>query len=96
MTKLKLGPLVDDRPLKITVELPAAPEAEHDPYAAEAVARWVRTLPTQFQSTYRLLYVQDLTQREAALCMRRTQPRVAQLHRSLILTAANDLRRLAA
>ena len=28
MTKLKLGPLVDDRPVKLAVELPAALAAE--------------------------------------------------------------------
>ncbi|MGN7918745.1 hypothetical protein [Lysobacter sp. 22409] len=94
------APVPQDRALaqaqEITVELPAAPEAEHDHYASAVVTRWVRTLPSQFQSTYRLLYVQDMTQREVAVRMRRTQPRVAQLHRSLILMAANDLRRLAA
>lgn len=81
---------------EVTADLPAAPDAEPDHYAAEAVNRWIRSLGPQFRSTYKLLYVHDMTQREAALRMHRTQPRVAQLHRSLILMAANDLRRLAA
>lgn len=34
MTKLKLGPLVDDRPVKITVELPAAVHRDLVAYAA--------------------------------------------------------------
>lgn len=34
MTKLKLGPLVDDRPVKLTVELPAATHRDLVAYAA--------------------------------------------------------------
>lgn len=34
MTKLKLGPLVDDRPLKLTVELPAPVHRDLVAYAA--------------------------------------------------------------
>lgn len=34
MTKLKLGPLADDRPLKLTVELPAAVHRDLIAYAA--------------------------------------------------------------
>ncbi|WP_116970599.1 DUF2274 domain-containing protein [Blastomonas sp. UPD001] len=34
MTKLKLGPLTDDRPVKLTVELPAAVHRDLIAYAA--------------------------------------------------------------
>ncbi|MBA3677957.1 MAG: DUF2274 domain-containing protein [Sphingosinicella sp.] len=34
MTKLKLGPLADDRPVKMTVELPAAVHRDLAAYAA--------------------------------------------------------------
>ncbi|WP_340266112.1 DUF2274 domain-containing protein [Sphingobium mellinum] len=34
MTKLKLGPLTDDRPVKLTVELPAAVHRDLAAYAA--------------------------------------------------------------
>ena len=34
MTKLKLGPLADDRPIKLTVELPAAVHRDLVAYAA--------------------------------------------------------------
>lgn len=34
MTKLKLGPLVDDRPVKLTVELPAGVHRDLVAYAA--------------------------------------------------------------
>lgn len=34
MTKLKLGPLVDDRPVKLTVELPATVHRDLVAYAA--------------------------------------------------------------
>lgn len=38
MTKLKLGPLLDDKPVKVTVELPAALHRDLVTYA-EALAR---------------------------------------------------------
>ncbi|MGE4302595.1 MAG: DUF2274 domain-containing protein [Novosphingobium sp.] len=38
MTKLKLGPLVDDRPVKLTVELPATVHRDLVAYAAALAA----------------------------------------------------------
>ena len=38
MTKLKLGPLADDRPVKLTVELPAAVHRDLLAYAAALAA----------------------------------------------------------
>ncbi|MBL8657619.1 MAG: DUF2274 domain-containing protein [Altererythrobacter sp.] len=38
MTKLKLGPLADDRPVKLTVELPAAIHRDLAAYAAALAA----------------------------------------------------------
>ncbi|PKP96722.1 MAG: DUF2274 domain-containing protein [Alphaproteobacteria bacterium HGW-Alphaproteobacteria-13] len=38
MTKLKLGPLADDRPVKIAVELPAAIHRDLQAYAAALAA----------------------------------------------------------
>lgn len=38
MTKLKLGPLADDRPVKLTVELPAAVHRDLIAYAAALTA----------------------------------------------------------
>lgn len=38
MTKLKLGPLADDRPVKLTVELPAAVHRDLVTYAAALAA----------------------------------------------------------
>ena len=38
MTKLKLGPLADDRPVKLTVELPAAIHRDLVAYAAALAA----------------------------------------------------------
>jgi hypothetical protein len=38
MTKLKLGPLADDRPVKLTVELPAAVHRDLVSYAAALAA----------------------------------------------------------
>lgn len=38
MTRLKLGPLADDRPIKLTVELPAAVHRDLAAYAAALAA----------------------------------------------------------
>lgn len=38
MTKLKLGPLADDRPVKLTVELPATVHRDLAAYAAALAA----------------------------------------------------------
>ena len=38
MTKLKLGPLADDRPVKLSVELPAAVHRDLVAYAAALAA----------------------------------------------------------
>lgn len=38
MSKLKLGPLADDRPIKLTVELPAAVHRDLQAYAAVLAA----------------------------------------------------------
>src|SRR5690606_10974197 len=38
MTKLKLGPLADDKPVKLTVELPAAVHRDLQAYAAALAA----------------------------------------------------------
>lgn len=38
MTKLKLGPLADDRPVKLTVELPATVQRDLAAYAAALAA----------------------------------------------------------
>ncbi|EQB03093.1 DUF2274 domain-containing protein [Sphingobium baderi] len=38
MTKLKLGPLADDKPVKLTVELPAAVHRDLVAYAAALAA----------------------------------------------------------
>ena len=36
MTKLKLGPLVDDKPVKLSIELPAlTPSCWHEPLAPQ-------------------------------------------------------------
>lgn len=38
MTRLKLGPLADDRPIKLTVELPASVHRDLSAYAAALAA----------------------------------------------------------
>lgn len=38
MTKLKLGPLADDRPIKLTIELPATVHRDLQAYAAALAA----------------------------------------------------------
>lgn len=63
MTKLKLGPLVDDKPVKLTIELPAAVHRDLSAYAqalaaetgGDAVApeKLVAPMLTRFMATDR-------------------------------------------
>lgn len=76
--------------------IPADDQFDQDHLAAREVTRWVGSLAPQLQSTYELLYVEDLTQRETAIRMKLSQPRIAQLRRTLIQMGTADLRRLAA
>lgn len=69
---------------------------QSDPLVVDAVRAWVATLPAQLQRVYRLLFVEEYSQREAALILGVSQPRVAQLHRALLVRGNCDLRQLAA
>ena len=42
MTKLKLGPLVDDRPVKLSIELPASVHRDLVAYAEQLARSWRR------------------------------------------------------
>jgi RNA polymerase sigma factor (sigma-70 family) len=75
------------------VDVADAEEAVEDDGAAHpatGVEKLIARLPQRMRRVYALLYVQDLSQREAAAKLRVTQPRVAQLHREL-LERARDL-----
>lgn len=56
-----------------------------------AIARWVNRQPHAHREVFRLLYVEGLSQREAAVAMRISQPRVAQLHRKMLAAGHDDL-----
>jgi len=61
-----------------------------------AVRRWVSQLPESFRRVYKALYVDELTQRKAAIQMGVSQPRIAELHRLMLQRAKQELGRLAA
>lgn len=73
-----------------------APTAEADEGRDATVTAWINSLPLSMQQIYRLLYAEDLSQREAAQLMKLSQPRVAQLHRRLLERGRQQLTRLAA
>jgi RNA polymerase sigma factor (sigma-70 family) len=50
----------------------------------DLVVKLVAQLPRRLRRVYELLYVKELSQREAAAKLRVTQPRVAQLHREFL------------
>jgi RNA polymerase sigma factor (sigma-70 family) len=97
-----LTPVAHDPVLDVAEELDAdnltaTSDAEQvDEFAAAGVRRWLRTLPTQLQRLYRLLYVEDMSQREAAREMGVSQPRIAQLHRALLQRGESCLYKFAA
>jgi DNA-directed RNA polymerase specialized sigma24 family protein len=76
-------PLVDDIPI-------AAPPVG-DMGTDTAVRGWVHGLSNRLGQLYQLLYVRGLSQRDAALALDVSQPRVAQLHRTLLAKGRRDL-----
>lgn len=56
--------------------------------AATSLADWIGSLPERQRELYRLLYVEGLTQRAAAVSLGTSQPRIAQLHRALLSEGA--------
>jgi RNA polymerase sigma factor (sigma-70 family) len=51
---------------------------------ADRIKEFVRELPEPHATIFRLLYTEGMKQREAAKHLKVTQPRVAQMHRSLL------------
>jgi len=69
---------------------------QSDPLMIDVVQAWLRTLPPPLQRVYHLLFVKEYSQREAALILRVSQPRIAQLHRALLERGNQDLHQFAA
>ncbi len=55
------------------------------------VSKWVTSLPTTLHRIFDLLYCRDLSQRETADEMGISQPRVAQLHKQLLIRGQGEL-----
>lgn len=93
-------PLASDAALELSSEIDEVDAVDlsllqSDPLAVDGVRNWLTTLPVQLQRVYHLLFVKEYSQREAALVLGISQPRVAQLHRALLERGSRDLRQLA-
>jgi DNA-directed RNA polymerase specialized sigma24 family protein len=75
------------------LELIPAEAAEYDAVAVAQVRRWVDSLKPSLQEVFDLIYRRDLSQREAASALQVSQPRIAKLHRQLLLRGRTDLAR---
>src|ERR1700684_3147494 len=75
------------------LELIPAEAVEYDAIAVAQVRRWVDTLKPSLQEIFDLIYRRDLSQREAASTLQVSQPRIAKLHRQLLLRGRTDLAR---
>ena len=75
------------------LELIPAEAVEYDAIAVAQVRRWVDTLRPSLQEIFDLIYRRDLSQREAASTLQVSQPRIAKLHRQLLLRGRTDLTR---
>lgn len=94
-------PLTRDRALEMADQVPldlvdeeAAGPADH--LAVEAVQQWLPNLPAPLQRVYHLLFVEGHSQREAALLMQVSQPRIAQMLRALLERGSTGLASIAA
>jgi DNA-directed RNA polymerase specialized sigma subunit len=75
------------------LELIPAEAVEYDAIAVAQVRRWVDTLKPSLQEIFDLIYRRDLSQREAASALQVSQPRIAKLHRQLLLRGRTELAR---
>jgi DNA-directed RNA polymerase specialized sigma24 family protein len=75
------------------LELIPAEAVEYDAIAVAQVRRWVDTLKPSLQEIFDLIYRRDLSQREAASTLQVSQPRIAKLHRQLLLRGRTELAR---
>ncbi|MGA9725100.1 MAG: hypothetical protein WBQ86_21780 [Candidatus Binatus sp.] len=75
------------------LELIPAAAVEYDATAVAQVRRWVDTLKPSLQEIFDLIYRRDLSQREAASTLQVSQPRIAKLHRQLLLRGRTELAR---
>lgn len=66
-----------------------------DVFVRDAVRKWVASLPPRMQRVYALLYVEGVSQREAAVRLGLTQPRISQIHQELLERGRADLAHLA-
>jgi len=94
-------PLAGDPVLAVASEIDEADAVDtslqkSDPLAVDAVRAWLKTLPLRLQRVYQLLFVKEYSQREAALVLGVSQPRIAQLHRALLERGSRDLRQFTA
>lgn len=65
-----------------------------DHFAVAAVRKFVSTLPQNLQAVYKLIFQDELTQRDAARRIGVSQPRVAELKRELLRRGKRELTRL--
>lgn len=84
---------IDDPDLDPGILPPATdPGSRHHQQAArERVRRWVSKGPPRLREVFGLLYAEGLSQREAAVLMGVTQPRISQLHRDLLRRGQAEL-----
>jgi RNA polymerase sigma factor (sigma-70 family) len=88
-------PSTDDGRVHHQADNTMAPSLKPDVAAIE-VRTWVRSLSTKLQAIYELIYLHEYTQREVAMAIGVTQPRVTQLHRELLRQGRVELAHLAA
>jgi RNA polymerase sigma factor (sigma-70 family) len=73
-----------------------APTDEPEDGDQAVVTAWAMQLPARLRGVYHHLYAGDRSQRQVALLMRMSQPRVAQLHQQLLQRGREELAYLAA
>ncbi len=82
--------LAIEHSMEIGPEIPA--ERREDDFLAAAVVRgWIGSLSPILRKVYDLLFVQELTQREAASQLGVSQPRIAQLRAELLAQGGREL-----
>jgi RNA polymerase sigma factor (sigma-70 family) len=70
----------------------ADPEVSHERWTSRGlVHRWMSKGPPRLREVFCLLYAEDLTQRQAAVLLGISQPRISQLHGDLLRRGRDEL-----
>jgi RNA polymerase sigma factor (sigma-70 family) len=81
---ITIMPLPEDQAEQEKIEALMIGPCESDPLGARNVSRWIGALPRKLQAVHRLIYLEGMTQTEAATALGVSASYISRLHRRLL------------